>query len=243
MSAGRVADLVHAFRTAPTAADVEKIVKEQLGKIDPELPDLVPPEDLEPLEAEVHYRADVLAELTALYEIAWAARAGGTWRRDASEVGRPALGVLCEELPWRALSLHARAMPYWSARDVDGLETVCRATRVPAPDTLVSARRLFAESIESFPALGESLRLEIAAPRDVGAYVAPADVAGVLEFLNAQGGRIIAAAARSGEGPTCAALLRKIKECLAYASAQGLGYLEGSGIEIDSLKTAAAATR
>jgi len=230
MSAGRVAEMVQAYRDAPSAAAVEKLVKQQLGKIDPELPDLIPPEDHEPLSAELNYRADVLTEFTAIYEIARAARAGGPWRRDASEVGRPAIDVLCEELPWRALALHARAMPFWTARDVDGLETVCRATRVGAPDTLVSARRLFAEAIESFPVLGEKLHLDLAGPRDVAAFIAPADVSGVLEFLNAQGGRIIAAAARSGEGPACAALLRKIKECAAYAIKHGLGYLEGSGI-------------
>ena len=61
------------------------------------------------------------------------------------------------------------------------------------------------------------------------------------EFLNAQGGRIIAAAARSGEGPACAALLRKIKECAAYAMKHGLGYLEGSGI-LPEVEVAAAET-
>ncbi|HKB14924.1 MAG TPA: hypothetical protein VKF62_02615, partial [Planctomycetota bacterium] len=58
----------------------------------------------------------------------------------------------------------------------------------------------------------------------------PADVPGVLEFLNAQGGRIIAAAAQLGEGPACGSLLRKIKECMTYAAKHKLGYLEGSGI-------------
>jgi hypothetical protein len=236
MSAGRVAELVQAFRNAPNAAAVERLVKEQLSKIDPELPELIPPEDPEPLSADLNYRADVLADLTALYEIARAARAGGAWRREPSEAGRPAIDVLAEELPWRALALHARAMPFWTARDVDGLETVCRGTGVGAPDTVVSARRLFAEAIGAFPALGEKLHLEIEGPRDVAAFIAPADVSGVLEFLNAQGGRMIAAAARSGEGPVCAALLRKIKECLAYAAKHELGYLEGSGIlpEVES---------
>ena len=59
---------------------------------------------------------------------------------------------------------------------------------------------------------------------------APADVPGVLEFLSAQGGKIIAAAAQFGEGPACAALLRKIKECATYALKHSLGYLEASGI-------------
>src|SRR5262245_55645634 len=128
MSAARVAEVVHAYCKAPDPAAVEKLVKEQLGKIDPELPDLIPPEDHEPLGADLNYRADVLAELSMIYEIAHAARAGDPWRRDSSEVGRPAIDVLAEELPWRALALHARAMPFWMASDVDGLETVCRAT-------------------------------------------------------------------------------------------------------------------
>jgi hypothetical protein len=230
MSAGRVAEVVNAYRTAPSAAAVVKLVKEQLGKLDPELPELVPAEDHEPLTADLNYRADLLAEFTMIFEIARAARAGGTWRRGSDEVGRPAIEVLCEEVPWRALALHACAMPFWTARDVDGLETVCRATRVPAPDTVVSARRLFAEAIEAFPVLGESLPLELDGPRSIAAFIAPADVPGVLEFLNAQGGKIIAAAAQSGEGPACAALLRKIKECATYAVKHSLGYLEASGI-------------
>jgi hypothetical protein len=124
-------------------------------------------------------------------------------------------------------------MPFWTARDVDGLETVCRATRVPAPDTVVSARRLFAEAITTFPALGEHLHVELERARDVGAFIAPADVAGVLEFLNAQGGRIIAAASRAGEGAACAGLLRKIKECLGTRRSTSTGTLEASGIEVE----------
>src|SRR4030095_4335301 len=109
-------------------------------------------------------------------------------------------------------------------------ETAARSPRVSPPDPVVSARRLFAEAIESFPALGEKLHLEIEGPRDIAAFIAPADVPGLLDFLTAPGGRIIAAAASVGEGPACAALLRKIKECAAYAVKHKLGYLEGSGI-------------
>ena len=42
-----------------------------------------------------------------------------------------------DEIPWRAVRLHARVVPFWVGRDVDGLETICRAAGVPAPDCLV----------------------------------------------------------------------------------------------------------
>jgi hypothetical protein len=50
-------------------------------------------------------------------------------------------------------------------------------------------------------------------------------------FLDANGARIIRAAAQHGEGPTCTALLRKIRECARHAERHGFGYLEASGIE------------
>jgi hypothetical protein len=89
---------------------------------------------------------------------------------------------------------------------------------------------LFAEACESFPTLKASLRLEMSRPKDVGAFVAPAEVPQLIEFLGAQGTRIIGAAARAGEGPMATSLLRKIKECAVYAKKNGLGYLEASGV-------------
>jgi len=97
-------------------------------------------------------------------------------------------------------------------------------------DTLVPAWRLFAGACEEFPDLKTSLRLEIESARGVGAFIAPEDVPRLLDFLNAEGARIIEAASRNGEGQACTLLLRKIRECAAYAAKHGLGYLEASGI-------------
>jgi hypothetical protein len=121
-------------------------------------------------------------------------------------------------------------MPFWIARDVDGLETVCRAAGVPPPEFLVPARRLFAETCEEFPELAEALHVEVQGPRDVGAFVAAGDVPDLLEFLGLHGTRIIQVATQHGEGPACSTLLRKIRECAAYAERNGLGYIEASGI-------------
>jgi hypothetical protein len=126
--------------------------------------------------------------------------------------------------------MHARVAPFWLARDVDGLETICRAAGVRAPDCLSPAWRVFAGACEEYPALKESLGLELRRPRDVGAFVAPGEVGQLLVFLGDHGARIIGAATRGGEGAMATALLRKIKECAVYAQRHGCGYLEGSGI-------------
>jgi hypothetical protein len=149
---------------------------------------------------------------------------------DGEAAGQPASDVLRDQLPHRALSLHARIVPFWIALDVDGLETVCRAAQVPAPEMLIPARRLFAAACEEFPGLQSALQLELKGARDLGAFVPPDDVAALLDFLNLQGARIIQAAARQGEGQLCTTLLRKIRECATYAAAHGMGYLEASGI-------------
>ena len=101
---------------------------------------------------------------------------------------------------------------------------------MPAPDCLVPAWRPFAEACERFPALREELHLELRKNRDVGAFVAPGDVPALLEFLGLNGARILAAAARAGEGALATTLLRKIKECAVYAERRGAGYLEATGV-------------
>jgi len=126
--------------------------------------------------------------------------------------------------------MHARVTPFWLARDVDGLETICRAAGVRAPDCLSPAWRVFAEACEAFPALKESLGLELKRSQDVGAFVAPNEIASLLQFLSDHGAKIIGAATRGGEGAMATSLLRKIKECATYAQRHNLGYLEASGI-------------
>ena len=133
-------------------------------------------------------------------------------------------------LPWRAVAMHARVHPFWLARDVDGLETICRASGVRAPECLSPAWRVFAEACEAFPALKESLGLELAREKDVGAFVAPGEIGQLLQFLSEHGSRIIHAATRAGEGAMATALLRKIKECATYAQRHQFGYLEASGV-------------
>lgn len=228
-SLAKVVETVDRYREAKTPAAAEAIAKEQLGHLDPELAQALEPEEGPDLSSDFLHRADLLAALARIHEIASAARAGKTFS-DGKAEARPANEVLRDELPWRAVSLHARLVPFWTARDVDGLETVCRAARVLAPDMLVPAWRPFAMACEEFPDLKASLHQEVRGDRDVGAFVSPEDVPRLLEFLSAEGARIIEAAAREGEGQACTTLLRKIRECAAYAEKHGLGYLEASGI-------------
>ncbi len=228
-SAESVAAVVDRYRAVGGKEGVDRIAREQLRKLDAELAEAIEPEENVPLESDYQLRADLLGELKGLHDLAFRAREGGTLQ-DGPRAGDLALDVLVEELPWRALRLHARGTPFWIARDVDGLETTCRAAAMPPPTQLVPAWRLFAEACEQFPALKTALTTEVRADRCLGGFVAPAEVAGLLEFLEQDGVRIIAAAARHGEGRACATLLRKIKECAFYASRHGLGYVEASGI-------------
>jgi hypothetical protein len=228
-SAVRVAETVDRYREAATPREAEAIAREQLERLDPEIARSIVPEDGPELSAELLHRSDLLAALTRIRNLAAAARAGrdGTWSDGAA---KRALEVLCDELPWRAVSLHARLVPFWTAADVDGLETMCRAARVGEPEFLLPAWRLFAESCEEFPDLKASLRLEMEKERDIGAFVAPEEVPRLVDFLNVEGARIIEVASRNGEGRACTLVLRKIRECATYAARRGLGYLEASGI-------------
>jgi len=215
--AERVADTVAQYAQAPDEATADRIARDQLLRLDPELAKGVDPAEIPELSSDLGRRNDLLGELKAIHDIARQAREG---KGD----------VPVEELPWRAVVMHGQAHPFWLARDVDGLETICRAAGVLAPECLSPAWRLFAEACEAFPALKESLKLEMSRPKDVGAFVAPGEVPQLLEFLNAQGARIIGAATRAGEGAMATSLLRKIKECAVYAKKNGLGYLEASGV-------------
>jgi len=228
-STDRVAAAVEAYVAADSDAAADKIARDQVSRLDPELGKTIEPADLAELPSDLGYRSDLLALLTKIHDLGRLAREGRGWV-DPDTPPRPAADALPEELPWRAVSMHARAMPFWVARDVDGLETICRAAGVPPPDCLGPAWRVFAESCEAFPAMKSALGLELRRTKDVGAFVAPNEVAGLLVFLSDHGAKIINAATRAGEGATATSLLRKIKECAAYAQRHNLGYLEASGI-------------
>jgi hypothetical protein len=226
-SADRVAAITDEYLDARDVASVEALVIEQLVRVDPRLAKELAPVDGPELASDLAYRAELLRELKEFYDLALAARRQEQW----GPLGggkRSAVEVLETELPWRALRAYSRAVPYWVARDVDGLDTICRAADVSPPDSLVPARRLFADACEEFPGLRETLQVELQGP--VGAYVAPSDVSEVLSFLNQEGSRIIQAASRHGEGTACATLLRKIRECAHYAERNGTGYVEAHDV-------------
>lgn len=214
-SAESVSSMVDRYREAEGEAAVRSLVREQLARIGPKLPEEVEPAEIERLSANMVYRRELLAALKEIYDMAASARSGESLPR---------------ELPWRSLLLHSRLVPFWIGRDVDGLETVCRAAGVEPPDCLSPAWSPFARTCEEFPSLREELGFELDGPCDLGAFVAPEETADLLTFLNTEGARIIQAAARHGEGPACTTLLRKIRECADYAARNGFGYLEASGI-------------
>jgi hypothetical protein len=228
-STEKVAAAVDAYVAADTEAAVEKIARNQVAILDADLARELEPAEIADLSSDIGHRSDLLTLLKQIHDLARLAREGRDWV-EGDAAPRPAAETLPEELPWRAVSLHARVTPFWIARDVDGLETICRAAGVRAPDCLSPAWRVYAGACEAFPALRESLGLEVKRARDVGAFVAPGEIEQLLLFLSAHGARIIGAAARGGEGAMAAALLRKIKECAVYAHRHGFGYLEASGV-------------
>jgi hypothetical protein len=228
-SATRVAEVVDDYLDASDGPSVEALVREQLIKLARDLGEQVELDEAHGLDSNMTYRADLLRALTQLSELAQAARRGERWSSSA-QTREPAMDVLLRELPYRAVHLHSRAVPFWIAENVDGLETVCGAAGVAPPAVLVSARQLFARTCDEFSDLGESMHGELEQAHGVGAYVAPGDVAELVDFLASQGGRIIQAATRHGVGGVCENVLRKIRECAAYAQRHEMGYLEASGI-------------
>jgi hypothetical protein len=228
-SAERVADAVALYAGAESEDAAEKIARDQLARMDPVLAAGLEPAEIPDLGSDLTYRNDLLGSLKQIHDLARSAREDRTWA-DGDASPRPAREVLPNELPWRAVAMHAKSVPFWVALDVDGLETICRAAGVLAPDCLSPAWRLFAEACEAYPEMRTSLKLEMSKARDVGAFVAPGEVGRLVEFLTLHGARIIGAATRAGEGPMATALLRKIKECAVYAQKRGFGYLEASGI-------------
>ena len=228
-SAERVADAVVAFSAAETAEAADTLARAQLSKLDPELPALVEPAEIPDLDSDLAYRTDLLSSLRIVHDLPRLAREGKPWA-PAGASPRPAIAAVPEVLAPHAVALHGRAYPFWLAKDVDGLETICRAAGVPPPDCLSPAFRPFAEACEAFPSLKETLGLEMRSSPAVGAFVAPAEIGALVDFLAAHGAKIIGAATRAGEGAMATSLLRKIKECAVYAQRRGFGYLEAAGV-------------
>lgn len=228
-SAERVADVVRKYETAEGEDAVDEIARSQVARLHADLVPAVEPEEPPAITPGFTYRRDLLAKLRVLYDLAGAARRGETWREDGKP-SEPARDVLIRTLPARAVALHARARPFWIARDVDGIETVCRAAGVEPPECLSPAWRPFSGICDEFPEVRERLGLEVGPGRPVGGWVAPADVRKLLDHLQEHGSAIIREAARHGEGDACTLLLRKIRECATFAEANGLGYLEATGI-------------
>ncbi len=228
-STERVADLVQDYRDAPSGDAADSLALEQLVRLDPELAREVEPDPFDPESSDMSHRNELLGALKGVFDLAKSARDGTDWGRLGGE-RRPAVQVMAEELPWRAVALSARVMPFWQAHDVDGLETICRLAGVEPPPVMVPAWRLFGSACQEFPELQGALGVELSSPQSIGAFVAAEDMAELQDFLNNYGSRIIQAATQHGEGPACRTLLRQIRECVTFYERHGLGYLEASGI-------------
>ncbi len=228
-SADRVAALVDEYLAAPTGEAAEALAIEQIARLGPAVARGLEPDAGIEQTQDFNYRRDVLDRIRVLFDLPRAAREGETWRA-ANEAPRPAAEALASDLAWHAIAVHALVRPFWIARDVDGLETVCAACGIAGPGVLVPAWRLIAPVLEEFPTLREALSTELRGPRSVGALVAPEDVPELQDFLAAHGARMIREAARHGEGAACTALLKKIRECLTFAGSRGFGYVEAAGI-------------
>lgn len=229
-SAERVAALVDEYFRAESEDAVEALALEQMVRLDREIARTVQPVAGPEVTPDFNYRRDLLEELKVLYDLPRAAREGATWRDTTTSGSRPASQAVEDSLALRAVAVHGRARPFWVARDVDGLETVCRAAGVAPPDQLVPAWRLLGAACEEFPGIRDHLGVELVRNESVGGFVASSDVPELLAFLNTHGTSIIREATRSGEGATATVLLRKIRECATYAELHGFGYLEAAGI-------------
>jgi hypothetical protein len=228
-SAESVAAAIEEFMQVEHETTAQSLIQEQLTRLDPQIAGGIELGDFDDIPAPGSYRADLLNSLKAIYEMARAARDGQSW---GSPEGRrePGLSVLLRELPWRAMQLHSRAIPFWIARDVDGLESMCRASGLEPPGFIVPAWSLFARSCEAFPELRKNLGVEVRDEKSIGAYVSPGDIPELLNFLAENGARMIQAAAKHNVGSTCKTLLRKIRECACFANRAGVGYIEAGGI-------------
>jgi len=228
-SAEKVAQVAHDYRTAPDDLARDGLALEQLVRLDPQVARGFEPVEVPEPSPDPSYRVDRLRDLQDLHALGHAAR-------ENQQVTAPdgtrrlAAQVLAETFPWRAVTLHAQALPFWRARDVDGLRAVSEAAGIAPFPGLGSPRPLFLEACEAHPALEPGLSAELEDRRSVGGYVAPERVEELVEFLSEHGAAIIRIAARHGEGPRASSMLRSMKEAAVYAHRHGLGYLEASGI-------------
>ena len=229
-SAESVARMIMEFMGAGNEAAAQALIVDQLVRLDPEIAKNIELGDFDESPAPGSYRADLLNCLKVIYDMARAARDGQSWG-PADGQREPARTVLARELPWRATWLHSRAVPFWVAEDVDGLDCICRSAGVAPPEFLVPAGRLLIRSAEEYPELRERLGIDVGDDRSLGGYVAPQDIPELLTFLNENGSRIIQAGSKHGVAATCKTLLRKIRECAAFAEHAGVGYLEAGGIQ------------
>lgn len=225
-SPDRVAELVAEYAGTAGEAGLISLVLDQLNRLDAALARGVVPEPLEEPSLDAAYRNELLDSLRQIHD-------GGQAARDKQGGGRIASRTRADfanELAWQIVYLHSRAVPFWIARDVDGLGTICGAAGIEPPAGLASAADLFAGVCAVVPELYPRLRAEMHGPRDLGAYASPQRVGELLAFLGEHGGRMIQVATRHGVGPVCTQVLRKIRECLRFAERHGVGYLEASGI-------------
>jgi hypothetical protein len=220
-SAERTSAVVDEYARAAGDASLDSLVLEQLLRLDSRLGAALAPAEITDPVAPLTLRNALLEDLKAIHAAARRARDGLAGAASATDLA---------QLVLLAVEAHARAVPFWIGRDVDGLETLCEAAGVDAPAILAPAWRPFSAVIEALPALREVLTPSLDGPRAVGAFVAPDDVPELVAFLNAEGARIIQAATRAGEGAKCSTLLRKIRECAHHAKRHGRGYLEASGV-------------
>jgi hypothetical protein len=225
-SPDRVAEIVAEYAGTAGDAALTSLVLDQLKRLDAALARGVEPAPLDEPSLDSAYRNALLDSLRKIHDWGQAERD----RRSGRRIAFRAHADLADELPWQIVYLHSRAVPFWVARDVDGLGTICEAAGVEPPAGLASAADLFAGVCAELPEVGERLRGQMRGPCDLGAHVPPRHVPEVLAFLVEHGGRMIQVATRQGQGPLCTRVLRKIRECLRFADRHGIGYLEASGI-------------
>ena len=228
-SAESVASMIEEFMQVDTNGAAQSLIMEQLVRLDPEIAKGIEPEIFGEAPAPANYRTDLLNRLKVIYDMARAAREGQAWG-PADGRREPALTVLARELPWRAVYLHSRAVPFWIAENVDGLDGVCRSAGVDPPQFLVPAGRLFMRSSAEYPEISAQLGVDVANDQSIGGFVAPQDIPELLAFLKDNGARIIQVGSQHDVGAACSTLLRKIRECACFALRAGVGYLEASGI-------------
>ncbi len=228
-SPAAVGRLVSRFEAVAGHIEAEDLVEDQLRLFKPDLSGRIVPDGDTTMPPDLAYREELMEGLRELHALPKAARRGESWD-DAHGHAVPASQCL-EQVAWRAVWLHSRLHPFWMGEDIRGLAGICRLAGVLPPEDLMPAGLTLGGLGGEFPRLLESLGTDATAEQAIGGYVAPGDLPGVVDFLKQQGGTLIQAATRHGEGGRCARLLAKIRECMSFAVEHGRGYLEATGIE------------